>query len=90
MQKIANVSIINHRNIVLGKHDSVGFIDVESGQATFHYVIGKKVCDKEIWGISCVSGHENELIYAIGDISIPPRIILYGYPEVCIGQLQCE
>lgn len=88
MQKIANASIINHSIVVFGKYDAVGFVDVESGQVTFHHVIDETVCNNGICGISCISGHENESIYAIGDISTPPRIILYAYPKKCVRQLQ--
>lgn len=84
----ANFSVFNHSTIVFGKHDAIGFVDVESGQVTYHHVIDEQVKDKGICGISCVSGNANESIYAIGDISIPPRIILYSVSQGCIGQLQ--
>lgn len=90
MHKIANASILNRSVFIFGKDDAVGFVDVDSGQVTFHHVIDEKVCDIGICGISCISGHENEPIYAIGDISTPPRIILYAYPKMCLRQLQSK
>lgn len=83
-----HASILNHCTLIVEKDDAVGFVDVDSGQVTFHHVIGEKVCDTGICGISCISGHENESLYAIGDIATPPRIILYAYPKICLRQLQ--
>lgn len=88
--EIANACILNHSVLIFGRDDAVGFVDIETGQVTFHHVVDAKVCDIGICGISCISGHENESIYAIGDISTPPRIILYAYPEECLRQLQSK
>lgn len=88
MFEIANFSVINHTMCAFEKHDAVGFVDIESGQTTFHHVIDENVEDRSISGISCISATANEMIYAIGDVSTPPRIILYSYPNTCIGQLQ--
>lgn len=86
----ANASILNHSILIFGKDDAVGFVDVDSGQVTFHHIVDEKVRDNGIRGITCISGHENESIYAIGDISTPPRIILFAYPKVCLRQLQSK
>lgn len=90
MLEITGASVINHSILVIAKYDAVEFVDVENGQAIFHHVIDGKVCGNGICGISCIAGHENELIYAIGDICTPPRIILYTYPKTCMGQLQSK
>lgn len=90
MEEIASTSVINHSILAIAKYDAVAFVDVESGQITFQYLIDEKVRDEGICGISCVSAHENELIYAIGDICTPARIILFTYPKTCLGQLQSE
>lgn len=90
MKKIVNTSILNHNILIFGKDDAVGFVDIDSGRVTFHHVIDEKVSDTGICGVSCISGHGNESIYAIGDISMPPRIILYEYPNICLRQLQSK
>lgn len=90
MQSIANFSVINHSIFAFGKHDAIGFVDVESGQVTFHHVIDEKVTDEGIRGISCISGNTSESIYAIGDISSPSRIILYSMSKGCMGQLRSK
>lgn len=90
MDEIVNASVINHSTVVFGRFDAVGFVDVENGLVKFHHVIDEKVCGNGISGVSCISGHENELIYAIGDVSTPPRIILYAFPNTSMGQLQSK
>lgn len=87
---IPDISVVNHSILAFGKHDAIGFVDVESGQVTFHHVIDEQVKDKGIGGISCISGNASESVYAIGDISIPARIILYSISQGCIGQLQSK
>lgn len=88
MLNVSNFSIINHNTFAFGKHDAIGFADAESGQVKFHHIIDEQVANKGICGISCISGNTNESIYAIGDISIPPRVILFSISSGCIGQLQ--
>lgn len=88
--EISNVCVVNQNTLAFSKYDAIGFINIEDGQVEFHHVIDKKVLDIEICGISCISGHKYEPIYAIGDISTPSRIILFTYPNECIGQFKSE
>lgn len=85
--EIQNFSVINQNTLGFSKNDAIGFVNIENGHVKFHHVIDEKVKDVGISGISCISGHKSEPIYAIGDISTPPRIILFTYPNECIGQL---
>lgn len=84
----SNCSVINHSIFAFGKHDAIGFANVENHQVNFHHVIDKQVMNRGICGISCIAGNINESIYAIGDISIPPRIILLTLANEYICQLQ--
>lgn len=86
--EIPNFSVFNQNTLVFSKHDAIGFINVEDGRVTYHHVIDKSVMGTGVCGISCISGHKYELIYAIGDISTSPRIILFTHPNECIGQLK--
>lgn len=83
----SNFSVIDHNILAFGKHDAIGFVNVENGKITFNYVIDEKLQNQGIGGISCISGHKTEPIYAIGDISTP-RIILFSYPSQILGQLK--
>lgn len=83
-----NISIINHSILAIGKHDAIGFVNFEDGKVTFNHVIDEKIMNHGIDGISCISGHKTEPIYAIGDISTPPRIVLFSYPNQTLGQLK--
>lgn len=86
---ISNFSVINHNTLVFGKHDAIGFVNIESGQLTFHHVVDEQVKSAGISGISCIAGNKNEPIYAIGDISTPSRIVLFSSQQnACIGQLK--
>lgn len=86
--ELSNFSVLNRNTLVFSRYDAIGFISIEDGQVEFHHVIDKTVMDSKICGISCISGHKYEPIYAIGDISTPSRIILFTYPNECIGQLK--
>lgn len=82
---ISNFSVINHNTLAFGKHDAIGFVNIESGQLTFHHVVD----EQGIPGISCIAGNKNEPIYAIGEISTPSRIVLFSSQQnACIGQLK--
>lgn len=86
--ELQNFSVINQNTLAFSKNDAIGFVNIEDGHVKFHHVIDEIVKDIGISGISCISGHKYEPIYAIGDISTPPRIILFTYPNECIGQLR--
>lgn len=88
LSELDNFSVINHNILGFSKHDAIGFVNMDNGTTTFHHIIDENVADRGIDGISCFSGHTNEPIYAIGDIGTPPRIILFSYPNECIGQLK--
>lgn len=86
--KLFNYSVLNQSFLAFNKYDAIGFVNIENGEVAFHHVIDKQVASHGICGISCISGHKYEPIYVIGDISTPPRIILFKYPNECIGQLK--
>lgn len=88
MSNGANFGVINSSILAFGKHDAIGFIDIANGHVTYRHVIDEIVMDRGICGISCISGNSNESIYAIGDISTPPRIVLFSSTKGCISQLQ--
>lgn len=86
--QITNFSVIKQNVFAFSKYDAIGFINIDDGQVKFHHVIDKNVVGTGIAGISCISGHKYERIYAIGDISTPPRIILFTYLNEYIVQLK--
>lgn len=85
---VSNFSIMNHDTLAFGKSDGIGFVNLESGEQSFNYIIDKEVMSASVCGVSCIAANKNEPIYAIGDISTPPRILLYSCQNTCIGQLK--
>lgn len=85
---VSNFSIMNHDTLAFGKSDGISFVNLESGEQSFNYIIDKEVMSSSICGVSCIAANKNEPIYAIGDISTPPRILLYSCQNTCIGQLK--
>lgn len=87
---VSNFSIMNHDTLAFGKSDGIGFVNLENGEQSFNYIIDKEVMTANVCGVSCIAANKNEPIYAIGDISAPPRILLYSCQNICIGQLKSK
>lgn len=72
---------INCDTIAFENGDAVGFININSGQTDFHYILSEK--PDPITGISCIAANQIESIFALGCISIVPYISLHSFPDVC-------
>lgn len=75
-----------HENIIgFENGDAVGFINIDNGQKTFHYILS----EDSVTGITCIAGNKTESIFALGCIcNSVPLILIYSYPDIqCIGHL---
>lgn len=76
---------MNHNTFAFGKGESIGFVNIETGQLEFQYILDESINNR---GISCIAGDKTESIFAIGD-TFQSRILLFASLNTrCISQLK--
>lgn len=84
-----NCTLINETTLAIGKSEAIAFINLDSGQLSFHYATNQSNDDIKLSGVSCVAGNKCESIIAVADISTKPHILLFTYPQLkCISKLR--
>lgn len=81
MSEFTNIGFLNENTVIFGGLTTLCFLNLIDGETTYYRTLDKSINGTHLHGLSCLVGHRNQTMFAFGEMSSKPKIILLTYPE---------